>query len=169
MSCLFRSNSSVSSRSTRLAPMPNTDLVLNEEEHEYQNVKIDLGWNIPKVKTKEIYKTSFLQWTFNVDLQVKTVEQVFALSKPRETLKIQLKNISKLVIIHLWLIQVGINPLTQQGKNASVLLCLRDARFINYNASVMGMMESGLHKGPVHFNCFPDFTLSLRDPHILKA
>ncbi|XP_028067517.1 zinc finger MYM-type protein 1-like [Camellia sinensis] len=33
----------------------------------------------------------------------------------------------------------------------------------------MGMMETGLNKGPVHFNCFPDFTLSLRDPHILKA
>ena len=33
----------------------------------------------------------------------------------------------------------------------------------------MGMIESGLHKGPVHFNCFPNFTLSLRDPHILKG
>ena len=31
------------------------------------------------------------------------------------------------------------------------------------------MMESGLHQGPVHFNCFPDFTLSFHDPHILKA
>ncbi|KAL7201458.1 hypothetical protein ACSBR1_033209 [Camellia fascicularis] len=30
-------------------------------------------------------------------------------------------------------------------------------------------MESGLHKGPVHFNCFPDFTLNLRDPHILQV
>ena len=64
---------------------------------------------------------------------------------------------------------MGINPLTQQGTNTSVLLCLRDARFIDYHASVMGMMESGLHKGLVHFNCFSDFTLSLRDPHILKA
>ena len=33
----------------------------------------------------------------------------------------------------------------------------------------MGMMESGLHKEPVHFNCFPNFTLSLQDPHILKS
>ncbi|KAL7230218.1 hypothetical protein ACSBR2_008683 [Camellia fascicularis] len=30
-------------------------------------------------------------------------------------------------------------------------------------------MESDLHQGPVHFNCFPDFTLSLSDPHLLKA
>ena len=30
-------------------------------------------------------------------------------------------------------------------------------------------MESSLHNGPIHFNCFPDFTLSLNDPHLLKA
>ena len=62
--------------------------------------------------------------------------------------------------IHLGLIQVGNKPLTQKGKNTSVLLCLRDAQFINYHASLMGMMESGLHKDPVHYSCFPDFTLS---------
>ena len=33
----------------------------------------------------------------------------------------------------------------------------------------MGMMETGFHKGPVYFNCFPDFTLSLRDLRILDA
>ena len=30
-------------------------------------------------------------------------------------------------------------------------------------------MESSLHNGPIHFNCFPYFTLSLNDPHLLKA
>ena len=30
-------------------------------------------------------------------------------------------------------------------------------------------MESSLHNGQVHFNCFPDFTISLNDPHLLKA
>ena len=59
--------------------------------------------------------------------------------------------------------------ITPQGKNTSVLICLRAARFHDYNDSLMGMMETGLHKGPVHFNYFPDFTLSLRDPHILDA
>ena len=71
--------------------------------------------------------------------------------------------------IHLGLIQVGIKPLTQQGKNTSVLLSLRDAHFFYYNDSLMGMMETSFHKGLVHFNCFPDFTLSLRDPHKLDA
>lgn len=26
-----------------------------------------------------------------------------------------------------------------------------------------------MFNGPVHFNCFPDFTINLSDPHILKA
>ena len=34
---------------------------------------------------------------------------------------------------------------------------------------MMGVMESGLYNGPVYFNCFLDFTLSLSDPYILKA
>ena len=33
----------------------------------------------------------------------------------------------------------------------------------------MGIMESSLHNGPIHFDCYLDFTLSLSDPHILKA
>ena len=68
MSRLFRSNSSVSFRSTTLALIPDNDLLINEKEHEFQDVKLDLSWNIPKVRIKEIYKTSFLQLTFNVDL-----------------------------------------------------------------------------------------------------
>ena len=34
---------------------------------------------------------------------------------------------------------------------------------------ILGIMESSLHNGPVHFDCFLDFTLSLNDPHLLKA
>jgi hypothetical protein len=51
----------------------------------------------------------------------------------------------------------------------SVLLCLRDARHNDYNTSILGMVESSLHRGPIHFDCFPDFTISLSDPQILKA
>ncbi|CAL9012684.1 unnamed protein product, partial [Prunus brigantina] len=31
------------------------------------------------------------------------------------------------------------------------------------------MIESSLCNGPVHFDCYPDFTVSLNDPHILKT
>ena len=57
MSRLFRSNSSISSQSS-LTAIPDT---VNDEEHEYQDLEIDLSnWNTPKIPIKEIYKTSFL-------------------------------------------------------------------------------------------------------------
>ena len=116
-----------------------------------------------------------MQSTFHVNLHVKTLKQVYALDKPRDTCQLLDTNTIKFPLktghnfIHLGFIQVGIKPLTQQDKNTFVLLCLRDARFLDYNDSLMGMMETGLHRGPVHFNCFPDFTLSLRDPYILDV
>ena len=68
MSRLFRSNSSVRCR-TSLSIIPD---IVNEEEHEFQELTLDLGnWNIPKVSIKEIYK-------------VKIVEQVYALTKEHE-------------------------------------------------------------------------------------
>ncbi|CAL8993762.1 unnamed protein product, partial [Prunus brigantina] len=33
----------------------------------------------------------------------------------------------------------------------------------------LGLIESSLCNGPVHFDCYPDFTVSLSDPHILKT
>ena len=81
MSRLFRSNSSVRSR-TSLSIIPD---IVNEEEHEFQELTLDLGnWNIPKVSIKEIYKSSFLQSSFKVDMKVKIVEQVYALTKEHE-------------------------------------------------------------------------------------
>ena len=70
MSRIFRSNSSVSSRSTTLPSIPNQGLVINEEDVEIQNDKIDVGWNIPKLPIKEIYKITFIQNTFKVALHV---------------------------------------------------------------------------------------------------
>ena len=31
------------------------------------------------------------------------------------------------------------------------------------------MMETSLHKGPVYFNCYPNFSLSLSDRNIMDA
>ena len=61
MSRLFSSNSSISFQSY-LTAIPDT---INEEDHEYQDLEIDLSnWTIPKIPIKEIYKTSFLQSSY---------------------------------------------------------------------------------------------------------
>ena len=56
------------------------------------------------------------------------------------------------------MIQVTIKPLTRKGINASVLMCLRDARFKNFKDSILGMITASLYDGPVYFNCYLDLT-----------
>ena len=75
----------------------------------------------------------------------------------------------KFSYLHIGLIQVAIRPLTRKGINASVLMCLRDARFKNFRTSILGMITSSLFDGPVYFNCHPDLTLALDDLNIIKA
>ena len=67
------------------------------------------------------------------------------------------------------MIQVAIKPLSRKGINAFVLMCLRDARFKNFKDSILGMITASLYDGPVYFNCYPDLTLALDDPNIVKT
>ncbi|KAI8538426.1 hypothetical protein RHMOL_Rhmol09G0102400 [Rhododendron molle] len=123
MNRLFKCNYSASSS---MASLPELSDIVNQEEHEYQDLDTGLrNWNIPKIPVKEIYKSR--------------------------------------------LIQVAIKPLTRKGLNSSVLLSLRDSRFTIYSDSLLGLMESSLHNGPVYFNCYSDLPISLRDKNILKA
>ena len=137
MSRLFRSNSSVSSRSTTLPSIPNQGLVINEEDVEIQNDKFNAGWNIPKLPIKEIYNTTFLQNVFKVTLHVKTIEQVYALEKPLQTCQLFDSKLIKrhldngFIFMLIGLIQVGVNPLSIVGKNTSVLL-LKNSNLLNW-------------------------------------
>ena len=71
--------------------------------------------------------------------------------------------------IHIGLVQVGIKPLTKEGLNASILVVLSDNRFINFQDSLISSVESSLCSGPISFNCFSNFTISLNDQNILKS
>jgi hypothetical protein len=79
------------------------------------------------------------------------------------------KNINNFSFIHFGLVQVAVKPLTRQGLNTSVLLCLRDGRFKIYNDTLLGMVESSLYKGPIYFNCYPNFAVSLTDETVLQT
>jgi hypothetical protein len=50
-----------------------------------------------------------------------------------------------------------------------VLLCLHDARFVNFRISILEMIQSSLFNGPIHFDVFLNLTISLDDINILKA
>ena len=75
----------------------------------------------------------------------------------------------KFSYLHIGLVQVAVKPLTRKGINASVLMCLRDARFKNFSNSILGMITASLYDGPVYFDCYPGISLALDDPNIVKA
>ena len=74
---LWRSNSSISSR-TGCPP----DIV-NEEDHNVDDSEIpDFSkWTIPRIDTKNVYKISWAESTFHSAYKVRTVEQIFSISK----------------------------------------------------------------------------------------
>ncbi|KAL0010431.1 hypothetical protein SO802_005539 [Lithocarpus litseifolius] len=71
--------------------------------------------------------------------------------------------------LHIGLVQAGVKPLIREGLNSSILLALRDTRHIRFNDNLLGTIETSLSGGPVHFNCFPNFTVDLHDEHIMKV
>ena len=48
-------------------------------------------------------------------------------------------------------------------------MCLRDARFKKFYDSIHGMIIASLYDGPVYFDCYPNISLDLDDPNIVKA
>ena len=80
MDRLWRSNSSISSR-TSCPP----DIV-NEEDHNIDDSEIpDFSkWTILKIDTKNVYKISQAENTFHSAYKVRTIEQIFSISKTHE-------------------------------------------------------------------------------------
>ena len=74
----------------------------------------------------------------------------------------------KFSYLHIGLVQVAVKPLTRKGINASILMCLIDARFKNFRTSILGMITSSLFDGPIYFNYYLDITLTLDDPNIFN-
>ena len=171
MDRLLRSNSSVSSKSS----VPPD--IINEEDYtvEETNLTDFQKWNIPIVDTKSIYRTSWVQNTFNSQFNVRIVEQTYSISRTHEKCCLfNRRNINEFLAknfsyLHIGLVQVAVKPLTRKGINASILICLRDAIFKDFRTSILGMITSSLFGGPVYFNCYPDITLTLDDPTIVKA
>ena len=116
MDRLWRSNSSISSR-TGCPP----DIV-NEEDHNVDDSEIlDFSkWTIPRIDTKNVYKISWAESTFHSAYKVRTVEQIFFISKTHEKCCLSSKkNIGeylaskKFSYLYIGMVQVAIKPLTR--------------------------------------------------------
>lgn len=67
------------------------------------------------------------------------------------------------------MVQVAVKLAIRLGLNTAAMLCVRDKRHNNFNDSLLGVVESSLCDGPIFFQCYPNLTLSLMDPHIMKT
>ena len=112
MDRLWRSNSSISSK---ISCPPN---IVNEEDHNVDDSEIpDFSrWTIPKVDTKNVYKISWAKSTFHFAYKVRTVEQIFSISKTHEKCCLfSKKNIGeylaskKFCYLHIGTVQVVLN------------------------------------------------------------
>ena len=172
----FKSNYSTSSKSSILK-IPEDTGILNSKNYEVSDLDLSLGdWNMPKVPTNQIFRSSWsLKKAFKTNYHVKTIEKVYGLDKEYETCDL-LKPSTLLAhhkqghnYIHIGLVQVGVKPLIREGLNCSILMALRDTWHIRFDDNLLGTIDTSLSCGLVHFDCFPNFTVSLHDPRIRKA
>jgi hypothetical protein len=170
---MWISSSSVSSKSSKLPPdIVNSENVSFKDENAFNFNK----WNIPRLSTKDIYTdSSWIKYAFKSEYVVKTVEQTYAISGNNTMFQLfnrKFVDISRskgFKFLHIGSVQVAVKPLTRLGIDASVLLCLRDARFNKFKTSILGMIQSSLYAGLVHFDVFSNLTISLEDINVLKS
>jgi hypothetical protein len=169
---MWRSTSSASSKSSLPPDIANSEHVSFENENAFNFNK----WNIPKLSTKDIYTdSSWIKSTFKSEYAVKTVEQTFAIAGNNSTFQLFNKKFvdnyraKGYKFLHIGSVQVAVKPLTRLGIDASILLCLCDARFLKFNTSILGMIQSSLYARPVHFDVFPNLTVSFEDINVFKS
>ena len=148
-----------------------SDMVNNEEMNIGKNLK---DWKMPSVPVNQIYKQSiFSKFSIKSDYKIKTFERTFSLENENESTQLFDEELMdkqwKYSFIHIGLVQVAVKPLIRQGLNTSVSLCLRDGRHLNFDDSLLGMIETSLYEDPIYFNCFPNYCLSMSDPNLLHG
>ncbi|XP_055822031.1 uncharacterized protein LOC129890517 [Solanum dulcamara] len=53
--------------------------------------------------------------------------------------------------LHIDLVQVAVKPLFRKGLNIPICMLLRDDRLLNFDDSLLGVLESNLANGPVYY------------------
>jgi hypothetical protein len=136
-------------------------------------ILINIVHEYPKLSAKEVYTTSWIKSSFRAEYAVKTVEQTVAIFGNNEKFELFSKRfvnnslVKGFKFLHIGSVQVAVKPLTRLGINSYVLLCLCDARFLDSPTSILGLIQSSLFIGPIHFETFPNLTLALNDVNTL--
>ena len=104
---------------------------------------------------------------------IKTVERTIPISDNYETISLLIDDIKRYKeeynFLHLGCVQIGFKPLTREGLNTSMCVALCDTRHNKFTDSLLGLVETSLCRGPVYFNCYPNFEVSLTDKRLLDV
>ncbi|PON66136.1 Viral movement protein [Parasponia andersonii] len=138
----------------------------SNEERFYKNLN---NWELPRVPISQIYKQR--SSSFKTDYTIETIEKTIPLSKKQETVPLLLlskrsikKHSRSYKYLHFGLVQVAIKPLSKESLNTSILLGLRDCRFLDFKDSPL-TIKTNLCNGPVYFDYYPNYSVSLQDAH----
>jgi len=71
--------------------------------------------------------------------------------------------------MHIGLVQVAIKALLITRVNAPIYLALRDKRLRHYKSSLLAVIQTNVCKGPIFFNCYPNFMVDLTCPMTTEA
>ena len=71
--------------------------------------------------------------------------------------------------LHIGLTQVAVKPLFRKGLNIPICLILRDVRLLNFDDSLLDILENNLANGPVYFNCYPNFLVDIDDANLIDT
>ena len=122
------------------------------------------------MSNQEIYKK--ITFKFFTNYTIKTLEQTISIEQEDQVIRLlDSQSIERhkkdYNFIHFGMIQVAAKPLTRVGLNTSIVMCLRDDRHLDYWDSIIGAVQARLNDGLVYFQCYPNFTVRLRDVDIL--
>jgi hypothetical protein len=149
------------------------DRIKNSELIEYANVQEQLNhWTIPPVRPSTIYGHGLFE--FRSTMAVKTMEKTESIELNDKIINLidrtdLLAHMRNYNYVHIGLVQIALKPLTLLGMDTCLQVTLRDGRCNNWRSSIMGAIETSLCHGPVYFNAYPNFTLSLTDRNIGEA
>lgn len=154
-----------------------TSRAINENEAELEEISPSVDWKLPKIAAKEVYN---MFWAFHMisSTNIRISEHVLTTSLTVNKMKpLQILSESSIrkarekgyKFAHLGLVKIGLNALHRQGVKTYAFCCLLDQRWKSFPLALIGGVQCPLSEGPVEFDVYPNFSISLEDPHALKS
>lgn len=136
-----------------------------------------VAWRLPKVSPSSVF-SGVSPFHFKARRQIKIKEKSIKTKLNLNAMMtipfLESKHIQAAIksgygFVHLGMVRIGINAVHRTGRKTFVFSALLDNRWTTFTQAVIGGIEAVLSDGPVQYDVHPNFSVSLKDPHILKC